>query len=928
MHIRSRLRLRSLATTVTLVVATVMGAAAPNSAAGSTVSASAAGGDGTALKRHVTIGALPAAPIVKEPVQMPAVEHAPPRPTGPSTGRPPAVIGRSAPKASRPGSPKTPQSAPGALEQLTTFDGIGNTGFTPPDTQAAVGPGKVVEFVNASGRITTKSGTQLSTFGLNTFFGAPTIVMNQPTYSDPRVVYDALSGRFFASILIFDRCDNRPPPVGSGCTTNNDSEVDIAVSDSSDPSAGWSVYTEETDTSNVLFDQPKLGLSSDKAVMTYNENGFSGPYRFVELQKSDLLAAAASVATTRFALDSGHFNVIPVASMSATNTEFAVSANQNSSTLTLFAFTGTPAGGDAAFTTQDFSIGTYSSPPGVTQPNDSRTLDSGVPAVQSAVWDRGVLWAAGNDSCTPGGDSTARACLRMDRLTTSGDTGTLTQDIDLGQTGAYLFYPAVMTDLAGNLFIGHSVASSTEFGTAGMTFAPSGTLPSTVPGIDYKSGVGPYDCTFCFDNSTTPPTPLDNRWGDYSAAVRDPADPYDVWFGEEFGSSSTTNTDAWGTELGRFTQAPPTVTGVSPATAPEQSSDCAPAVTVTGTDFVAGQTGVLFGSTPAASVNVTAPDTLIAIAPAQARGTVDVTVTTPAGTSDTSAADGFTYLADTIAPTATAAVSPAPNGLGWNHASPVTVTLTAADQACGSGVQKITYSETGAQTSAATDVAGATANVPVTTDGTTTITYTATDNAGNTSAPQSVVVKLDTVAPSITVTSPTAGSYLLNQNVAAAYGCTDATSGVATCTGPVPNGAPIDTTAVGGHAFTVTATDNADNPASTTVNYQVAYKICLNYDPTKPHNTHSTVPIKVAICDANNTNLSNAGTTLTLVGVARASDHVVIHPLSGTFTFQGPPGYEDDLVLNGLGLANGNYELQFTVSGADTSVHSAPFIVG
>ena len=87
-----------------------------------------------------------------------------------------------------------------------------------------------------------------------------------------------------------------------------------------------------------------------------------------------------------------------------------------------------------------------------------------------------------------------------------------------------------------------------------------------------------------------------------------------------------------------FTTASPTVTGVAPATGP--SFGGVP-VTITGTNFDA-VTAVKFGSTNAASYEVQSESTLLVVAP-PGGGTVDVTVTTPAGTSATSAADQFVY---------------------------------------------------------------------------------------------------------------------------------------------------------------------------------------------------------------------------------------------------------------------------------------------
>jgi len=64
---------------------------------------------------------------------------------------------------------------------------------------------------------------------------------------------------------------------------------------------------------------------------------------------------------------------------------------------------------------------------------------------------------------------------------------------------------------------------------------------------------------------------------------------------------------------------------------------------VTGTGFT-GATSVLFGSVPATGLTVV-DDTKLTVTspPPNASGAVDVTVTTPAGTSATSQGDLFTY---------------------------------------------------------------------------------------------------------------------------------------------------------------------------------------------------------------------------------------------------------------------------------------------
>src|SRR5207302_1106137 len=73
---------------------------------------------------------------------------------------------------------------------------------------------------------------------------------------------------------------------------------------------------------------------------------------------------------------------------------------------------------------------------------------------------------------------------------------------------------------------------------------------------------------------------------------------------------------------------------------------------------------------------------------------------------------------DSTPPTTTAGLSPSPNAAGWNN-SDVTVALSATDDAGGTGVQRLNYYATGAQTIAS---AGAPIAVSSGADGTATAT--------------------------------------------------------------------------------------------------------------------------------------------------------------------------------------------------------------
>jgi hypothetical protein len=99
----------------------------------------------------------------------------------------------------------------------------------------------------------------------------------------------------------------------------------------------------------------------------------------------------------------------------------------------------------------------------------------------------------------------------------------------------------------------------------------------------------------------------------------------------------------------------PTVTGVVPNTGPTGGGTT---VTITGTEFQC-VTAVDFGTTAATTYTVVSPTQITATSPPGAVGTVNVTVTNCNGTSPTSAADQYTYVAASTVSTVTpAGVSP------------------------------------------------------------------------------------------------------------------------------------------------------------------------------------------------------------------------------------------------------------------------------
>ncbi len=168
------------------------------------------------------------------------------------------------------------------------------------------------------------------------------------------------------------------------------------------------------------------------------------------------------------------------------------------------------------------------------------------------------------------------------------------------------FTPSLVTDASGN---GVSI-DTTVFHTYVLSATPGGPYTLDIDGHFAFSG------------------PFSTNGGALNA----------VQFGDE--NSLNANAEAEVTELEFSQGATTTVTGVSPGSGPVSGGT---SVTITGSGFT-GATAVNFGATAASSFTVNSDTSITATAPAAtAVGPVDVTITTPSGTSPTSSADQFTY---------------------------------------------------------------------------------------------------------------------------------------------------------------------------------------------------------------------------------------------------------------------------------------------
>jgi DNA-binding beta-propeller fold protein YncE len=603
-----------------------------------------------AVAGTVDVSTLPSASVRLGPNR--PGEPAPPAAPGLDPGHAPRAAGSAAAptrtnaptqaNASTETNAPTQRNAPtqaNAMEQEVNIGGIAQDGVAPPDTQIARGAGDIVEAVNVDIRISVRWGGVIQTFTLASFYGG---VTTDPGLSDPRVVFDDLSGRWFTSIVTKTNNPN---------STQN--SIFMAVSSTSDPTGVWTIYKVEGPVpANRLADQPRLGFSSDKVVIAYenfDESGTCFPSSSCHddivwvLQMSDLTAGGA-VHATRFDTTSGlahPFGIVPAIPLASAETTTAYAAYNETHAfghnVAILVITGLPSTGTTYSDIETgMSLGSDTPPLG-RQPGGLQNIDTGddrflSASVSQATGGLGAqIWIAGGDKCSIGGVDEACIHAFSVNVDSTGSTLTKTWEQKIGFANADLYYPAIVGDSLGtHAFITYTVSSPTEFPTSEvLSMFPSDESQNARD--DYASGTQAYTQCPCRTNTTNP------RWGDYSGIYPDSSDGTSVWVATEFGAVAG---GAWATQVAEYTIDGPVVTGLSPA-----SGVAGTIVTVNGANFTSSSF-VAFGGVPAGTATFVGSNELIVTAPPQPAGTVNVTVTTLKGTSPTGTlADEYTYPA-------------------------------------------------------------------------------------------------------------------------------------------------------------------------------------------------------------------------------------------------------------------------------------------
>ena len=234
-----------------------------------------------------------------------------------------------------------------------------------------------------------------------------------------------------------------------------------------------------------------------------------------------------------------------------------------------------------------------------------------------------------------------------------------------------------------------SIGSADQF-----TFTPAGALPTVtalstavastaggsrvvITGTNFTDVTGVSFGTVAATSFTvTSPTSL------IAFGPAESAGTVDVTVTTRTGTSATSTAD-----LVAFQLPVPTVTGLSAASGFTTGGD---SITITGTNLT-GATAVFFGAVAATTFTVNQDGTITAAAPAGSAGSVDITVTTPYGTTAASPADQFTYTLAGASPTVTALSATTGSSNGGDSLTITGANFTDVTGVSFGGVAAITY---------------------------------------------------------------------------------------------------------------------------------------------------------------------------------------------------------------------------------------------
>ncbi|MDZ5623023.1 DUF11 domain-containing protein [Nocardioides sp. HM23] len=448
----------------------------------------------------------------------------------------------------------------------------GGSGSIPPDTMGAVGPNHIVEMINGNFEIFNKTtGASVEDRSLNSFWtnrvGVPAFTLGR--VFDPRIVYDPVSERWFATV-IDDDVDSTVPPDGVNEQSNN---LYVGRSDTSDPTGDWDGLQIDADTvgAEEFHDYETLGLDADGLYSCTQDFVGGGNESCYSIPKADLLQATPTAANMT------RFEATP-AGLPATDGSWqpALDFGLSDGRAALLGSTGTAlqrtnifgaAGPGATLGTPVPIAGDpgHASPPAARQPDDAdtgdgiETLENVAPRFVGNVVEVGnSLWAAHSVR----GSTPNNAAVRWYEINETTNTVIQTGLID--DPNRDFHEPSITVNDHGDVVVGYTCSGPTLAASVCVSLGTTtGGVTTFQPPAILATGNG-----FYYNDSCNPAAPGStcterNRWGDYSATVIDPVDPCSFWTFQEYVSvggtgdvgpaPDTAQSGLWGTRVTKLT---------------------------------------------------------------------------------------------------------------------------------------------------------------------------------------------------------------------------------------------------------------------------------------------------------------------------------------------------------------------------------------
>jgi hypothetical protein len=347
-------------------------------------------------------------------------------------------------------------------------------GCSAPDNALASSPNWVFQGVNTSFAVYNSAGAPQAGWPKTAqqFFGIPSLSCASVPYTvDPRAFYDPVDGRFWAAILQNENALWQQ----TGCAFM--SRVWIAVSQTSDPTGAWNVYSFDLANSTTnAADFSELGFDAQAVYFTANmwtQTGSSFQYPEVLAMNKALMEQGASVTPAGFTnlklngvavdtvqpvemLDTGGSAPNAGLLIDSTTYNFNYECNNGCHGVVVWAIAN-PTSTTPTLTSTFVNTSTYYRPPYADQPGCTKCLDTDQSEITATpVYRNGSIWFSLNSAGNNGTQSVPGIYWGQVTPTLSSagalTSGTLAQSGFFsfsGDTAAY--YGALMPDAAGDV---------------------------------------------------------------------------------------------------------------------------------------------------------------------------------------------------------------------------------------------------------------------------------------------------------------------------------------------------------------------------------------------------------------------------------------------------------------------------------------------